>query len=150
MTGGKEDQLSGLQKLREILRTSNYPPKKAIVDANGFLERIVELLNDENENIQLEAAWTIALLASAVSNEKMQAVVDTGVIPKLINLMKSSSNESLKEKVVLAIGNFIGDSTRLRDIVLQAGVLQPLLEYLNNFEYNYHALNIKRNRFVLG
>lgn len=129
MTGGKEDQLSGLQKLREILSNRNYPPKKAIIDAKGFLQRIVELINDENENIQLEAVWTIALLASAVSHERMQAVVNTGVIPKLINLMKSSSNESLKEKVALAIGNFIGDSAPLRDMVLQAGVLQPLLEY---------------------
>jgi len=56
-------------------------------------------------------------------------VVDSGVTPLLINLL-SSSNIELVEQCIWALGNIIGDSKDYRDLMIEQGMLNPLLSFV--------------------
>lgn len=62
-------------------------------------------------------------------NACVGSILMLGTIPVFIALLSSPSLD-VKEQAVWALGNIAGDSPPLRDTVLQAGVLQPLLALL--------------------
>jgi importin subunit alpha-6/7 len=57
-------------------------------------------------------------------------VVKAGAIPILVRLLMSP-NDDVREQTVWVLGNIAGDSPPCRDLVLQAGAMQPLLNQLN-------------------
>lgn len=126
MTGTQEEKINGLENVRKLLSTEKNPPIQAVINANGLLARIIEMLYNNNEKIQFEASWILTNLVSGTSAQT-RVVVDAGVLPPLINHIKSS-NEILQEQAVWAIGNIAGDSTALRDKVLEAEALPLILE----------------------
>ncbi|CAG9797351.1 unnamed protein product [Chironomus riparius] len=123
-------------------------PKKlsvlAIQNIRKFLEGKVDdnLVNDVNfihymkyllvchgnEKLQTEAAWIFTNIAAG-STVHTQIVVNADVTPILINLL-SSSNFELVEQCIWALGNIIGDSHEYRDLIIQQGILVPLLSYV--------------------
>lgn len=49
-----------------------------------------------------------------------------GAIPKFVALLRSPE-ENVCEQAVWALGNIAGDGPQLRDMVIDAGAVQPLL-----------------------
>lgn len=91
-----------------------------------FLARFLQI--DEVPVLQYEAAWTITNIAASDTSDYTQYLVEAGVVPILIRLLSSTSDE-VKEQVAWALGNIAGDKDlRYRDIVLAAGALPALLE----------------------
>lgn len=56
--------------------------------------------------------------------------MEVGAVPIFVRLLMSS-NDDVREQAVWALGNIAGDSPPCRDLVLQAGAMQPLLNQLN-------------------
>merc|ERR1719419_984019 len=50
-----------------------------------------------------------------------------GAVPIFISLLASASDD-VREQAVWALGNIAGDSTECRNMVLEAGILEPLLQ----------------------
>nr|XP_027190276.1 importin subunit alpha-4-like isoform X2 [Cicer arietinum] len=71
------------------------------------------------------------LQAMAASAFDTRTIMEDGVVPLLVQLLSSSSDD-LKEMAVLALSNLVGDSTSTRDCVLNHGALLPLLSLLSN------------------
>ena len=55
-----------------------------------------------------------------------RAVVECGGVPPFIGLL-SSPHHNVAEQAVWALGNIAGDGPDLRDFVIKAGIVQPLL-----------------------
>lgn len=128
-----EDQmLYAATELRKMLSVERNPHISEVIEA-GVVPRLLELAGDSKRPpIQFEALWAVTNIASG-SSEQTQAVVDLGAIGVLERTLKDTAvTDDVKEQAVWAVGNIAGDSTRFRDQILGADILQPLLALISN------------------
>jgi len=115
--------LEAVQGFRRMLSTADNPPFQSVLDC-GALPIFVQLLHCTDDRIKFESAWA---LTNVASSDYTPAVVDIGAVPSLVQLLLSA-NSDVREQSAWCLGNIAGDSPKLRDCVLQAGALGPLLK----------------------
>ena len=69
--------------------TTDYT--EVILDCNA-VPRLKELITHSNREIQKEAAWTLSNIAAGTVDQ-IQAVIDSGAIPPLVNLVKDTNTD---------------------------------------------------------
>lgn len=120
-----ESQLDGVTYIRKVLAVDKFPPIDLIMES-GVVPRLIEFLGRfDYPKLQLEAAWAITNVACGEPRHTRE-LVSLGVVPPLIAII-SNSPDNIREQALWALGNVSGDSENSRDILLEAGVLQPLL-----------------------
>ena len=127
------DQLvQAAKRLRSELAKQKAAPVQAVVDT-GVVPRVMELLKvcsstsssgDSNtQQLLSELTWILTNIASGTT-EHAQLLVDCGVLPILCNILSQSEHsDGVIDSAVWALGNIAGDSPKLRDVVLQSGVV---------------------------
>eukprot|EP00826_Nyctotherus_ovalis_P045721 TRINITY_DN5089_c0_g1_i10.p1 TRINITY_DN5089_c0_g1~~TRINITY_DN5089_c0_g1_i10.p1 ORF type:complete len:274 (+),score=53.03 TRINITY_DN5089_c0_g1_i10:121-942(+) len=124
-----EECLSGLNKLRRLLSARGIIPIQQILDA-GVLPRILELLRASNNPLlQLEAAWCITNITTG-SELQIMAVINKGGLKLLIELLKSP-HAKIQQQAIWALGNVAGENHKLRNVVLELGMLETVAEVLS-------------------
>ncbi|XP_067949346.1 importin subunit alpha-3-like [Watersipora subatra] len=123
-------QLAAVQSARKLLSSDRNPPIDELI-ASGILPILVACLNkDDNASLQFEAAWALTNIASGTS-EQTRAVVECGAVTLFLRLLYSP-HQNVCEQAVWALGNIIGDGPQCRDYVIQLGVVEPLLKFIND------------------
>uniref|UniRef100_A0A7S4QYI7 Importin subunit alpha n=1 Tax=Ditylum brightwellii TaxID=49249 RepID=A0A7S4QYI7_9STRA len=115
--------LEAVKGFRRMLSVETNPPVKEVLDCGAMTYFIKLLERTDFEMIQFEAAWALTNIAST---EHTATVADAGAIPSLVQLLRSP-NADVREQSAWCLGNVAGDSTALRDFVLSAGAMEPLL-----------------------
>lgn len=64
------------------------------------------------------------------SSEHVQILLEKGIVHDLGKLLNSPHAE-IVEQAIWAIGNLAGDNAHVRDMVMSAGVVQPICEKLD-------------------
>ena len=62
---------------------------------------------------------------------KVQVLVEKGAISIFIDLLQATQSEEIIEQACWALGNIAGDNRNLRNLVLNAGAMYPLVQILS-------------------
>ncbi|KAL9644052.1 hypothetical protein ABK040_005520 [Willaertia magna] len=98
--------------------------------SNNLQEKPLISLN-QLHNLQIEACWALTNIASG-SSLHTNLLYDLGAIPLIVELLKSDNSE-LCEQAVWALGNIVGDSTKLRDYVLSLDTIYIMVTHAFKF-----------------
>jgi len=123
--------LVGTRALRKLLSRVDPPPPldEVLNEPRGGAARLMELMKDPfTEAIRFEAAWAVTNLASGKSHHTQQ-VINLGALPIFV-AMCSEKSVKMRDQAVWALGNISGDSPELRDLVIAAGAVAPVLEHM--------------------
>jgi len=121
-----EDQMVACGQFRRLLAMENLPPIDRVIEL-GLVPRLVELCQvRENHRLQFEAGWALTNVASGTT-EQTHVVVEYGGVKTFVDQL-ASPNEDVREQAIWGLGNIAGDSPALRDRVLAAGALQPIVD----------------------
>jgi len=129
-----EDPSNKLSMLRNATWTlSNFcRGKKPQPDWNTISPAIpvlVKLLNTDDNEIIADACWAISYLSDG-SNDKIQAIVDSGVIPRLIQLLGNNEFNTIQTPALRSIGNIVTGNDVQTQEVLNNNALPSLLGLL--------------------
>jgi len=100
-----------------------------VIDANLVSKFLIFLQREDFPKLQFEATWCITNIASG-NSENCQALIDKGTIPLLVTLLKSQDQEVV-EQAIWGLGNIAGDNTNLRNLVIDAGAVEPVSDILD-------------------
>ncbi len=120
--------LQGTRSIRKISSIESNPPIDKIVQSN-IVPHLVKLLECENKDIQLEAAWVLTNIAAGTSSHSTR-LIKAGAVHAFVKMIQTSQRMENKEQASWALGNIAGDSTQCRDYVLSCGALGPLIKNL--------------------
>ncbi|KAG9044596.1 Importin alpha subunit (Karyopherin alpha subunit) (Serine-rich RNA polymerase I suppressor protein) [Tulasnella sp. UAMH 9824] len=142
----REVRLAATVKVRILLL--QWPEAGAQpVFNSGLLETFNGMLSSDDLELCAEAAWALTNVVSGAS-EQAGAVVEAGAIPKLIALFLCNHIDAMDD-ALWALGSIGGDSQQLRDLVVQAGGLKPILDTLDTPE-NYTRQTVDTASWALS
>ncbi|CAH8273444.1 unnamed protein product [Arabidopsis lyrata] len=113
--------------LSNFCRGKPPPSFEQTQPALPVLERLVQSMDEE---VLTDACWALSYLSDN-SNDKIQAVIDAGVVPRLIQLLAHSS-PSVLIPALRTIGNIVTGDDLQTQMVLDHQALPFLLNLLKN------------------
>ena len=125
--------------IRKLLSNKDALPIQEIIDLNG-IPALIDLAKSTSElHLRLEATWCLANLASG-NTQQTEALVTKDVIGVFEDILDDEYPQ-IVEQAVWGLGNIIGDSVDMRQMVVHSKVLRKLILLLNRCS----ALNIQKN-----
>jgi len=98
-----------------------------ISPALTVLTKLIYSLDDE---ILIDACWAISYLSDG-SNDKIQAVIESGVCRRLVDLLLHSST-SVQTPALRSVGNIVTGDDLQTQVVIASGALPALLSLLSS------------------
>jgi hypothetical protein len=97
---------------------------------SGCLVPLYRLLNLEDEEILGDACWAISYISDG-EDDRIQAVVEAGLVPRLVKLMKSS-NQSIVTPALRAVGNIVTGTAEQTQAALDMGALAAVRDIMES------------------
>jgi len=119
---------NGVWSVSNFCRGKPEPPFEFVRVALPLIKHLVETTKDEE--VLTDACWALSYLSDG-ENDKVQAVLETGVTPRLVSLLMHTSF-SVKTPALRALGNMVTGDDKQTQAVLECNILTPLLALLNS------------------
>ncbi|KAL1221524.1 Importin subunit alpha-6 [Cardamine amara subsp. amara] len=102
---------------------------------SGVVPRLVLLLAHQPPSVLIPALRTIGNLVTG-DDMQTQAVLNHQPLPALLNLLTKTYKKSIKKETCWTISNITAGTTSQIQEVIEAGIAQPLIELLQNGEFD--------------
>jgi len=93
---------------------------------------LVQNLNCDNTAKQLEACTEFRKLLSIEKNPPIQQVIDTGIVPRLVQMLQFTHNETLQFEAAWTLTNIASGTTEHTKVVIAAGAIQQFIALLRS------------------
>ncbi|EIW68950.1 importin alpha subunit [Tremella mesenterica] len=114
--------------LSNFCRGKNPQPKwKKIAPALSVLTKLIYSLDDE---VLIDACWAISYLSDG-TNDKIQAVIESGVCRRLVDLLMHPST-AVQTPALRSVGNIVTGDDLQTQVVISSGALSALLSLLSS------------------
>ncbi|CAK9040593.1 Importin subunit alpha-1 (IMPa-1) (Karyopherin subunit alpha-1) (KAP-alpha-1) [Durusdinium trenchii] len=123
-------QLEATKNFRQLLSVERDTLVQDVLDRDIVPQLLNFLRNKDNPALQVEALWALTNIAAGTT-EHTHLLIKNNAVPTLVSLLDSTHQEVLQQ-AVWVLGNIAGDGTAARDKVLGAGVLEPLLNCMQD------------------
>uniref|UniRef100_A0A3Q0SH84 Importin subunit alpha n=1 Tax=Amphilophus citrinellus TaxID=61819 RepID=A0A3Q0SH84_AMPCI len=113
--------------LSNLCRNKNpFPPLSAVQQIAGIphLEKEANILHLLDKDVLSDACWAVSYLSDG-DNDRIEVVVKTGIVPRLVELM-SHKELSVMTPALRSIGNIVSGSDLQTQVAIDAGVLNVL------------------------
>ena len=115
--------------LRKMLSDKNKLPIQQTIDLNG-VPLLIELAKDTSElHLRMEATWCLANLVSGNSQQTL-TLINKNII-QLFHSILDDHYPQIVEQAIWGLGNIIGDSVHMRQMVVKSNVINKLILILN-------------------
>ncbi|ETV89410.1 hypothetical protein H257_00701 [Aphanomyces astaci] len=94
------------------------------------LTTLARLIYNQDQDVLTDACWALSYLSDG-PNEKIQAVIEAGVVPRLIELLLHT-NSSVQTPALRTIGNIVTGDDLQTQFVINEGALTRLLPLLQS------------------
>lgn len=112
----------------------NKNPSPPFDEIKRLLPALSQLLCGNDVQVLADACWALSYVTDD-SNEKIQAVVDTGAVPRLVTLL-ATNEPSIIVPALRSVGNIVTGNDQQTDSVIAAGGLPRLSVLLEHSKNN--------------
>lgn len=145
-----EVQKASLRTILNIIKRHDLNMNKAFVQI-GVLDGLVSLFSADMLCMRIEACYTIAMIAMEGDNDQIAALIDSNIVPVLVEMMQKEEVGIRREAgFVIATAAEIATAEQIEYFV-RCGCIKPLCDLLtipNILTYNVALLGL--NRFLLA
>lgn len=99
-------------------------PQPKLEDVSMSLPVLASLLNHHDVEVVVDATWAISYISDG-NNERIQAVLESGVLPRIIQLLQAPT-AAMQTPAIRTIGNIATGNDRQTQMIVAAGGLAPL------------------------
>ncbi|XP_070165498.1 importin subunit alpha-1 [Polyergus mexicanus] len=118
--------------ISNLCRNKNPPPPFELI--KPALPVFNRVLSHKDTEVLADTCWALSYLTDG-SNDKIQAILETGIIPKLVDLLRSKEGTILTP-ALRAVGNIVTGDDIQTDAVISAGGLPHLGALLRHHRAN--------------
>lgn len=112
----------------------NKNPTPPFDKIKQMLPALAQLLTNNDKMILSDVCWALSYVTDDTC-EKIQAVVDSGCIPRLVWLL-GCDDPSIVTPALRSVGNIVTGDDKQTDVVLQSEVLENLIQLLDHKKSN--------------
>jgi importin subunit alpha-6/7 len=116
-----------IRTLSKLCRGKPQPPFDLVKPA---LPTLALLIHSNDEEVLTDACWALSYLSDG-SNDKIQAVIDAGVCPRLVELLMHQSAE-VQTPALRTVSNMVAGDDQQTQHVIDCAVLPCLHQLLSN------------------
>jgi len=124
-TNNQQQRFENAVRIGRLLDADEDPPTEQIVRAGAVPLMAQFLDNVSSPKLQYQAALVLGNISCGTSIH-VQAVVESGAIPKLVNLV-GSVHQPIREQAISALGNISAEGPSFRNLVLDHEAMESLL-----------------------